>query len=251
MDIKLENDEVVDDLQYKGLKIIQNNKWFKYGIDSVILSDFARHLKDNSIVVDIGTGTGIIGLLLCGKTKLKKIYGIEIQSNVAEMARKSIALNNLEDRFEIINKDIIDISNQEILKNNSIDYIVMNPPYKEKRTGIINEKNEKIISRHETTATLEDFIKISSKLLRDKGTIYMVHRPERLVDIFSIMRKHKIEPKRIRLVYPSIDKEPNIVLIEGIKGALKFLKVEKPLVIYRDNGDYTKEIKEIYNIKEG
>jgi len=251
MDIKLENDEVVDDLQYKGLKIIQNNKWFKYGIDSVILSDFARHLKDNSIVVDIGTGTGIIGLLLCGKTKLKKIYGIEIQSNVAEMARKSIALNNLEDRFEIINKDIIDISNQEILKNNSIDYIVMNPPYKEKGTGIINEKNEKIISRHETTATLEDFIKISSKLLRDKGTIYMVHRPERLVDIFSIMRKHKIEPKRIRLVYPSIDKEPNIVLIEGIKGALKFLKVEKPLVIYRDNGDYTKEIKEIYNIKEG
>lgn len=251
MDIKLEKDEVIDDLQYKGLKIIQNNKWFKYGIDSVILSDFARNMKDNSICLDIGTGTGIIGLLLCGKTKLKKIYGIEIQKNVAEMARKSIKLNDLENRFEVINKDILDVYNENVIKKNSIDYIVINPPYKAKGTGIINEKNEKIISRHETTASLDDFIKISSKFLKDKGTLYMVHRPERLVDIFTIMRKYKVEPKRIRLVYPSIDKEPNIVLIEGIKGASKFLKVEEPLIIYNNDGEYTKDIKKIYNIKEG
>ena len=251
MDIKLEKDEVIDDLQYKGLRIIQNNKWFKYGVDSVILSDFARKLKDNSTVVDLGTGTGIIGLLLCGKTKLKKIYGIEIQNNVAEMARKSIVLNDLQYRFEILNYDINDVIKNKILEKNSIDYIVMNPPYKEKGTGLINDKDEKIISRHETTATLEDFIQVSNELLKDKGTIFMVHRPERLVDIFNIMRKHKIEPKRIRLVYPNIRKEPNIVLIEAIKGASRFLKVEKPLIIYDEDGNYTDEIKEIYSIKEG
>ena len=251
MEVFLEKNETIDDLQLKGLRIIQNENWFKYGIDSVLLSDFAKDIKDNATVVDLGTGTGVLGLLLIGKTNLKKIYGIEVQKNVSEMAKKSVKLNDLEEKFEIINANIKDIIEKNYIKKNSIDYVITNPPYKEKGTGIVNEIDEKIISRHEITANLEDFIRVSNDILKDKGTIYMVHRPERLVDIITIMRKYKIEPKRMRFVHPKIDKEPNIVLIEGKKGASKFIKIEKPLIIYDAEGKYTEEIRKIYNIEEG
>lgn len=245
MDIKLKENEVIDDLEFKNLKIIQNKKGFCFGIDSVLLSDFAKNIKNNARVVDLGTGTGIISILLCGKTNLKEVIGIEIQKEVYEMAQRSIILNNLESKFKIINENILDAN--KILGKNLFDVIVTNPPYKKKNTGFINDNEKKIISRHEITANLEDFIRISKDLLRDKGEFYMVHRPERLVDILELMRKYKVEPKILRFVYSNKDKEPKLVLIKGIKNAKQFLKVEKNLYVYKENGEYTDEIKKIYN----
>ena len=245
MDIELEANERIDDLEFKNLKIIQNKDEFCFGIDSVLLSDFAKNIKKDSMVLDLGTGTGIIPILLCGKTKLKKVTGIELQEEVAKMAKKSIKLNNLEDKFNVINENILNLN--KIYENQTFDVIVSNPPYKKKDTGITNENEKKIISRHEISASLEDFIKISKDLLKDKGEFYMVHRPERLVDIFELMRKYKIEPKILKMVYSYKNKEPKLILIKGVKNAKPFLKVESNLYIYEDTGKYTKEILKIYN----
>ena len=245
MKIELKENERIDDLEFKGLKIIQNEKGFCFGIDSVLLSDFAKNIKKGSKVLDLGTGTGIISILLCGKTELKKVIGIEIQEEVADMANRSSILNNLENRFQVLNENILNLN--KLYKNQTFDVIVTNPPYKKKDTGIINEDEKKIISRHEITANLEDFIKISKDLLKDKGEFYMVHRPERLVDILSLLRKYKIEPKEIRFVFSNKNKEPKLVLIKGIKNAKPFLKIDKNLYIYDDKGNYTEEILKIYN----
>lgn len=245
--MELKENERIDDLEFNGYKIIQNTDGFCFGIDSVLLSDYAKNINSNSEVLDLGTGTGILCILLCGKTKLKTITGIEIQKDVCDMAKRSIELNNLQDRCKIINENILDID--KIYKKNSIDVIVTNPPYKKNNTGIKNDNEKKLISRHELTANLEDFIRISSILLKDKGEFYMVHRPERLVDIMFLMRKYKIEPKFMRFVCPYINKEPNILLIKGIKNAREFLKIEKNLYVYKENGQYTDEILKIYNKK--
>lgn len=246
MEVKLKENERIDDLQCKGLKIIQNEKGFCFGIDSVLLSEYAKEIKKDSIIVDIGTGTGIIGILLCGKAEPKKVYGIEVQEDVADMANRSIKLNDLEDKFKVINADIKNVIRDNIIEKNTVDAITINPPYKEKNTGVINEADSKIISRHETTATLSDFIEISSKLLKDRGSIYIVHKTERLVDIISKMREYKLEPKRIRFIHPKEGADANLVLIKGIKGANKFLKIDKPLYVYEQNGNYSKEILEVY-----
>ncbi|MCI8548948.1 MAG: tRNA1(Val) (adenine(37)-N6)-methyltransferase, partial [Bacilli bacterium] len=222
-----------------------NKKGFCFGIDSILLSDFAKQIKEGTKVLDLGTGTGIIATLLCKKTKLKEIIGVEKQEEVYETATRSIKLNKLENQFKIINEDIINL-NKEFEKN-TFDAIVTNPPYKKKDTGIINEAESKIIARHETTATLEDFIKISKDLLKDKGEFYMVHRPDRLVDIISLMRNYKIEPKILRFVHTNKESKPILILIKGIKNAKPFLKVEKNLYIYQENGEYTEEIHKIYN----
>ena len=245
MEIELNENEKIEDLQFKNLKIIQNKKGFCFGIDSILLSDFSKKIKENAKVLDLGTGTGIIATLLCGKTKLKEIIGIEIQKEVYEMAKKSIKLNKLENKFKIINEDILNL--KKIFEKNSFDVIVTNPPYKKKGTGIKNEEKKKIISRHETTATLEDFIKVSQELLKDKGEFYMVHRPERLVDILTAMRSYKIEPKIIKFVYSNKNSESKLILIKGIKNAKPFLKIEKNLYIYDENGKYSDEINKIYN----
>lgn len=245
MDVELKENERIDDLEFKGLKIIQNEKGFCFGMDSVLLSDFAKNMKNNSTVLDLGTGTGIIPILLCGKTNLKKVVGIEIQQDVANMAKRSSQLNNLQDRFEVVNTNIIDLKN--IYEKQSFDVITTNPPYKKENTGITNENRTKLISRHEITANLEDFISISKDLLKDKGEFYMVHRPERLVDILSLMRKYKIEPKILKFVSPNKNKEPNLILIKGIKNANSFLKIEKNLYVYNENGEYTEDILKIYN----
>lgn len=247
MEIKLEENERIDDLEFKNLKIIQNSTGFCFGIDSVLLSDFAKNIKKGSKVVDLGTGTGIISILLCGKTDVKKIYGIEVQKEVYQMAQKSVKLNKLEDKLEIINYNIKDL--KEKFKYGEIDVIVTNPPYKKYNTGIQNEDEKRLISRHEVTANLEDFIEISSYLLKDKGEFYMVHRPERLVDIMTAMRTKKIEPKVIRFVCPNVNKAPNLVLIKGSKNGGQFLKVEENLYVYDEMGNYTDEILEIYNKK--
>lgn len=243
--MELKENERIDDLEYKGLKIIQNKNGFCFGIDSVILSDFAKNVKPNSNIMDLGTGTGILPILLSAKTEAKKIWGIEIQEDVANMAKRSVLLNKLEDKIEIINENILNLESK--FEKNSIDVIVTNPPYKKKGTGVINEKESKLISRHEITASLEDFIEISSKLLKDKGEIFMVHRPERLVDILYLMRNKKIEPKNIRFVYANKESEPKLILVRGVKNAKEFLKVEKNLYIYNEDGNYSDDILKIYN----
>ena len=246
MEIKLKENERIDDLEIKNMKIIQNKDGFCFGIDSVLLSDFAKEIKDNSKVVDLGTGTGILGILLCAKTNLKEILGVEIQEEVANMAQRSIELNNLKNRFKILNDNIKNIEKNNINLKNNFDYVVTNPPYKKLNTGKINENEKKLISRHELTANLDDFIKTASSLLRDKGTLFMVHRPERLVDILEKMRKEKIEPKELKFIYPKINKEPNLILIKGVKNANPFLKIDKPLYVYNEDGNYTDDILKIY-----
>lgn len=245
MDIKLKKDERIDDLEYKDLKIIQNKNGFCFGIDAVLLSDFAKSIKKDAIVMDLGTGTGIIPILLCGKTKLKKIIGVEVQEDVCEMASRSAKLNDLDGKFEALNENIKNL--EKIYNNNSFDVIVTNPPYKKQNTGVINEEEKKLISRHEVLADLEDFISISNRLLKDKGEFYMIHRPERIVDIFFLMRKYKIEPKEIRLVFSNEKNPPKMVLIKGVKNGGQYLKFNENLYIYKDDGSYTDEILKIYN----
>ncbi|MBO5349733.1 MAG: tRNA1(Val) (adenine(37)-N6)-methyltransferase [Clostridia bacterium] len=243
----LKENERIDDLELNNLKIIQRTDGFCFGIDSVLLSDFAKGIKRNNKVLDLGTGTGILGLLLCAKTNLKQITGIEVQTEIAEMAKRTIKLNNLEDKFDIINANIKELD--KILKLDYYDSIVTNPPYKKANSGKINENEIKLISRHEIKADLSDFIKMSFKLLKDRGSLYMVHRTERLADIISEMRLNKIEPKRIRFVYSNSTSDSKLVLIEAVKNGKSFLKIEKPLYVYNEDGTYTDEILEIYNKK--
>lgn len=245
--LDLEKDERIDDLEYKGLKIIQNKNGFCFGIDSVLLSDFAKNIKVEAEVIDIGTGTGIISLLLCKKTSLKKVYGIEIQEEVAKMAEKSIKLNNLENKFEIINSNIKDIF--EYLEKHKFDVVVTNPPYKKNNTGLKSLDKKQLISRHEIECTLEDVIGQASLLLKDLGEFYMVHRAERLVDIMCLLRKYKLEPKQIRFVHSKSNEKPSLILIKAVRCAKEFLKIGEPLIIYNDDGTYTDEILEIYGKK--
>ena len=252
--MNVKENERIDDLEYNNLKIIQNKKGFCFGLDSVLISDFAREVKKGSCGVDLGTGTGVISLLLSAKTNLKKIIGVEVQEDVADMAKRSVYLNKMQDKIEIVNGNIKDILQKkdkyiinEKLQMESFDFVVTNPPYKKLETGKVNENEYKYISRHEVTANLEDFMKVSRYLLKDKGAFYMVHRPDRLVDIVELMRKYKIEPKRLRFVHSKIEKEPSLILIKGIKNARPFLKIEKPLIVYKENGEYTEEIYKIYD----
>lgn len=247
-DIPIKENERIDDLQYKDLKIIQETDGFCFGIDSILLSDFAKNIKKNSKVADLGTGTGIIGLLLCKKTNLAEMTGIEIQKDVANMAERSIKLNNLEEKFRIINSNINEIFSKKLLEKNVFDVVVMNPPYKEVGTGEINENEKKLISRHEIKANLSDFIKTASGLLKDKGELYIVHKPERMPDIIQKLRENKIEPKELRVVYSNKNSEASLILIKAVKGGKKFLKIDRPLYIYNESGKYSDEIKQIYNV---
>ena len=242
----LEN-ERIDDLEFENLKIIQNTTGFCFGIDSVLLSDFAKEVKNGSKVMDIGTGTGIISILLSKKANVEKIYGVEIQQEVANMAERSVKLNNLEDKISIINTNIKDIFDK--FEPNTFDVIVTNPPYMKLNTGAKSDEIKKLISRHEVECNLEDIIKISYKLLKSRGEFYMVHRAERIVDILYLMRKYKLEPKKIRFIQSKVNKDLNLLLIKGVKDAGNQLKIERPLVVYNEDGSYTNEILEIYHKK--
>ena len=187
--MNLKENERIDDLEYNNLKIIQNEKGFCFGIDSILISDSAREIKQGTMGVDLGTGTGIISILLASKTKLSKIIGIEIQKDIADMAKRSVELNSLQDKIEIKNLNVKEIAEKALLEREKFDFVVTNPPYKKLDTGKTNENEYKFISRHEVTANLEDFIKATKYLLKDKGSMYIVHRPDRLVDIIELMRK--------------------------------------------------------------
>lgn len=244
MKIELLDNERIDDLEYKGLKLIQNVEGFCFGIDSILLTNFAKNIKNNCKVIDLGTGTGIIPILLAKKTNAEKLVGVEVQEEVANMAKRSVFLNELENKIEILNENILNL--KETYKAKEFDIVVSNPPYKKLNTGILNKENKKLISRHEITASLEDFISVSSYLLKDFGELYMVHRTERLVDLFYLLRKYNIEPKNIRFVCSNKNKESKLVLIKAIKCGKPFLNIEKNLYVYDENGEYTDEIYEIY-----
>jgi len=239
----LEN-ERVDDLQYKGLKLIQKKDGFCFGIDAVLLSHFAQVPK-RSRVMDLGTGTGIIAVLLAAKKEPEKVVGLEIQPEMAEMALRSVVLNSLEDMVSIVQGDIKDAV--RMFGSSSFDCVVTNPPYMEKGGGLLNPADTKAIARHEILCTLEDVISAASGLLKPGGRFSMVHRPQRLVDIIYNMRKYSIEPKMLRFVHPSPGKKPNMILIAGTKNGNAELRVQEPLYVYDGSGRYTKEIDEIYN----
>ena len=235
--------ERLDDLQYKNLKILQDTDGFRFGIDSVLLTEFARDIKKGARILDLGTGTGILGILLSKKVYPKEIVGVEKQKEVYEMATRSIKLNKIEDVFKIINSDIKDIK----LEKNYFDAVVTNPPYKKLGTGISGTNEKQTISRFETTANLDDWIRVSSEMLNTKGSFYMVYRTDRLTELISTLNKYKLEIKRIRFVHSKISSQSKMVLIKAVKNGGTFVKIEKPLIIYEENGDYTKEIKDIYS----
>lgn len=236
--------ERIDDLQRDGLKIIQNKDKFCFGVDAVLLSDFAN-VKKNETMLDIGTGTGIIPILMSAKTKGLHFTGLEIQSLSVDMAKRSVKLNNLTDKIDIVEGDINEALTY--FKKESFNVITSNPPYMVESAGEGNMDEPVLIARHEIKCTLDDVIREGSKLLKACGRFYMIHRPFRLTEIFETFKKYGIEPKRMRLIHPYFDKEPNMVLIEALKGGKVGLKVEKPLVIYDEPGKYNEEIHKIYN----
>lgn len=242
----LRKNERIDDLDCKGLKIIQNSSWFSYGMDAVLLSNYVK-MKKHGAVVDLGTGTGIIPILLYGKHDVKKIYGIEIQEKVAEMAKRSIELNDLNEKIEILNIDLKQA--EEVLGNNIYDVVTSNPPYMAADDGLKNSTDNKTISRHEMKCTLRDVIYTANRLLKHNGRFFLVHRPNRIVDILTTLREYKLEPKSIRFVHPKVGKTPNLVLIMSVKAAKPDLKFENPLYIYNEDGSYTDELLEIYDME--
>jgi tRNA1Val (adenine37-N6)-methyltransferase len=241
--IHLKENERLDDLQRNGYKIIQNPEKFCFGMDAVLLSGFAR-VKPGARVLDMGTGTGIIPILLEAKTKASHISALEIQEESADMARRSVELNGLEDKIDIITGDIKKADT--IFELASFDAITCNPPYMIGQHGITNPDAPKAIARHEIMCTLDDVVRNASRLLKPGGSFFMVHRPFRLAEIINVMTSYKLEPKRMQLVYPYIDKEPNMVLIEGCRGGKPRMTVEKPLIVYKAPNVYTDEIYDVY-----
>lgn len=228
--------ERLDDLQLNGLELIQDPNKFCFGVDAVFLSDFVR-VKPGETVLDMGTGNGIIPVLLSAKTQGKKFTGLEIQPDTAEMARRSVRLNHLEERIEIVTGDIKEAA--EIFKPAFFDVITTNPPYMLAQHGLTNSADTKTIARHEVLCSLDDILRESMRLLQDKGRFYMIHRPFRLAEILIKMNAYKIEAKRIQFVHPYIDKEPTMVLIEGVRGARSRVTVEPPIIMYEhsENGN--------------
>lgn len=235
--------ERFDDLNRNGYSIIQNPQKFCFGMDAVLLSGFCE-VKEKERVLDLGTGTGIIPILLEAKTKGKEFIGLEIQEESADMARRSVSYNHLEERVSIVTGDIKEAS--KIFGGSSFDVITTNPPYMIGQHGLKNASEAKTIARHEVLCTLDDIMRESAKLLKPRGRFYMVHRPFRLAEIMVTMKKYNIEPKRMQLVYPFVDKEPNMVLIEGLRDGNPRMTVEKPLIVYKEQNIYTDEIISVY-----
>ncbi len=243
MTIDLQPGERLDDLQRNGYRIIQNPEKFCFGMDAVLLSGFAK-VKKGETVLDLGTGTGIIPILLKGKTMGKHFTGLEIQEESAGMASRSVLLNGLTEDVDIVTGDIKEAV--DLFGAASFDVVTSNPPYMTGNHGLTNPGEAKAIARHEVLCTLDDVVRAAAGVLKPNGRFYMVHRPFRLAEIFGVMSKYKLEPKRMQLVYPYVDREPNMVLIEALKGGRPRITVEKPLIVYKSQGVYTDEIYDIY-----
>ena len=243
MEVTLHENERLDELHRNGYKIIQDKGRFCFGMDAVLLSGFAR-VKPGEKVLDLGTGTGIIPILLEAKTDGEHFTGLEIQPESADMASRSVAYNDLQDKIDIVVGDIKDASQR--FGASSFDVITTNPPYMIGQHGINNGQDAWTIPGHQILCDLDDILRESAKMLKPSGRFYMVHRPFRLAEIFSKMIEYRIEPKRMQLVYPVVDKEPNMVLIEGLRGGKSRITVEKPLIVYKQPGVYTDEIYDIY-----
>lgn len=239
----LKPEERFDDLQRNGYKIIQHPNKFCFGMDAVLLSGFVN-VKPEETVIDLGTGTGIIPILLEAKTKGKRFVGLEIQEESADMANRSVQYNQLEERIQIVHGDIKEAST--LFGKASFDVVTSNPPYMNDNHGIKNPDLPKAIARHEILCSLDDVIREAAYLLKENGRLYLVHRPFRLVEIITCMTKYRLEPKRMKLVCPYQNKEPNMVLIEGLKGGKSGIKVESPLIVYKEPNMYTDEIYDIY-----
>lgn len=237
----MKKNERIDIVPGTEHKIIQDKSNFSYGTDAIFLSNI---VKAKGKIVDLGTGSGIIPLRLINKKNINKIYGIEIQKEVADLAKKSIKLNNLDEKIEILNMDLKNLKDK--FKKHSIDIVTCNPPYMKKGDALVNKEENFAISRHEIACNFEDILDVSAYLLKPLGKLYLVHRPNRLVDIFFYMRKYKIEPKWIRFVQAKREKRPNLILIEAVKNGKIDLKFHDPLIVYGEDGKYTDEIYKIY-----
>lgn len=239
----LREGERLDDLQRDGLQLIQNPDWFCFGMDAVLLSAFVR-VKKEQVCLDLGCGNGVIPILLAGRTEGSSFTGLELQPDIAEMAGRSVQYNHLEEKVHIIHGDIKEATS--IFGAASFDVITSNPPYLTQSHGLVSETDHKAIARHELKCTLEDVVANAARLLRPGGHFFLVHRPFRLAEIISCMVAHKLEPKRMRLVYPYVDREPNMVLLEGVRGGNARVEVEKPLIVYERENVYTEEVRRLY-----
>ena len=241
--VEIKEFERVDDLHRNGYMLIQDPKRFCFGVDAVLLSGFAKAAKGDK-VLDLGTGTGVIPILMEAKTNAAHFTGLEIQEESAEMAQRSVALNGLEDKIDIVCGDIKEAD--KLFKAASFDVITTNPPYMNTGGGIQNDFSPKAIARHEVLCTLDDIARVSSRLLKFGGKLYMVHRPHRITDILCTLRQYKLEPKVIRFVHSYQGKEPVMVLVEAARSGKPMTKVLPPLIVYNEDGSYTDEIIEIY-----
>ncbi len=235
--------ERLDDLQRNNCHIIQNPDMFCFGMDAVLLTGFVN-VKQGEKVLDLGTGNGIIPILLEAKTCGEHFTGLELQEKNVSMAQRSIRLNGQQEKIDIIEGDIKEAS--KLFGASSFHVVVSNPPYMTSSHGLVNPDMAKAIARHEIMCTLDDVIREGSRVLKPGGRFYMVHRPFRLVDIIAGFTKYSLEPKRMKLVHPYIDKEPSMVLIEAVKGGKRRLSIEKPVIIYGEDGQYTEEIRTVY-----
>lgn len=245
--VTIYEDERIDDLQCKGYRLIQKPKGFCFGVDAVLLSDFAR-VKKGQRVLDLCTGSGVIPILLAAKTKGLSFTGLELQKPYADMASRSVKMNALEDKVNIVCGDVKNI--KELFGAASFPVVTVNPPYMTEHHGLTNLYEPKTIARHEVALSLEDVMMAAAWVLPENGSFFMIHKPFRLAEIFRVMKQYHIEPKRMRLVHPYTDKEPTMVLIEGLKGGRERITIEPPLVVYKSPGVYTEEIYRIYG-KDG
>lgn len=243
MIIDLKDNERIDDLQRNGYQIIQKQNGFCFGMDAVLLSGFAQ-VKPGERAVDLGTGTGIIPILLEAKYDGIHYTGLEIQEEVADMARRSVILNHLEDKVSIVTGDIKEAS--RLFGAASFDVVTSNPPYMNDAHGLKNPDLPKAIARHEVLCSLDDVTREAARLLKPGGRFYMVHRPHRLIEIVTALKGYGLEPKRMKMVHPFVDREANMVLIEAVRGGKSMIKVEAPIIVYKEKGMYTDEIYTIY-----